>query len=560
VKRSIVGAAIVVGALLLLAAPASAHATLQSTTPSASQQFAKGSPPAAVTLRFDESVAIPTGAVTVYDGHAKKIAVGRAAHGATDSTVVAKLPRLPDGTYVVTYRVVSQDSHPVQGAFTFGVGAAAGSTVDVNGLLSSQAGSRAVGTTFGVVRALAFLSVLILVGGLVCVSWWWPEVRARRDVGVVLVGAAIGVIVTSLLGVGLQAAYVNGRGFSAIADSSLVRGVAHTHFGKAWLARAAAAVLLLPWVLRRTRTERSALTWVSDAVLGVLLLASVATFAYAGHGDTGRYVALGFVSDVVHVSSAAVWLGGVAILALALREPGYGASRAVARFAKIALPAVAIVVLSGTVQAWRQIETWDALWHTTYARLLLTKVALVVAIVVAASASRDVVRFRVVPALRARVGPGAARRDADPETVHELRDAVWVEVVVAIMVVGITAGLVNAQPAREAAAATPRTYATTLRANGMWFDVAVQPTLPGDDTVLISPRRPNAGIAKVLDLKASLALPGRVAAIPLEFAQLTDGRYVATVQVPLSGKWTLLVRGLRTQVDEASAATTIRFG
>ena len=44
---------------------------------------------------------------------------------ATDATVRIKLPAdLPPGSYVVTWRVISADSHPVGSSFTFTVGAA----------------------------------------------------------------------------------------------------------------------------------------------------------------------------------------------------------------------------------------------------------------------------------------------------------------------------------------------------------------------------------------------------------------------------------------------------
>jgi copper transport protein len=212
------------------------------------------------------------------------------------------------------------------------------------------------------------------------------------------------------------------------------------------------------------------------------------------------------------------------------------------------------------VQGWRQIETGDALWHTAYSRLLLAKLLIVVALVVVASASRDVVRDRVVPHLRTAWGPGAAKREADPADVRQLRDAVWIEVVLAVVVLAITAALVNAQPAREAAASTPRTYTATLRSSGTWFDVGIQPALTGDDTIVVVPRKPGGRPASRLKLDATLALPGRVAPIPIAFAKLARNRYVATVQVPLAGTWRLHLRALRTDVDEDAVDTSIRFG
>ena len=62
--------------------------------------------------------------------------------------------------------------------------------------------------------------------------------------------------------------------------------------------------------------------------------------------------------------------------------------------ARLALPAVALLVISGTLQGWRQIGTWSGLWHTSYGRLLIIKVLVVLAIVALASAARDALRER----------------------------------------------------------------------------------------------------------------------------------------------------------------------
>jgi hypothetical protein len=118
----------------------------------------------------------------------------------------------------------------------------------------------------------------------------------------------------------------------------------------------------------------------------------------------------------------------------------------------------------------------------------------------------------------------------------------------------------NAQPAREAAAATPRTVTETVKVDRVWFDVAVQPALPGDDTIVVTPRTPARGPLRVLQLDGTLALPSRVAPIPLTFVAIDRGRYASAVQVPIAGKWRLTLKALRTQIDESSASVVIRFG
>jgi copper transport protein len=560
VKRLLVGFAVVCGTIALFATPAFAHATIQGSEPAQSASLPSGSPPRAVTVRFDQPVTVSADSIQVFDGSGKRVKTGAVVSGKTADEITAPLPRLGDGTYVVTWRVVSSDSHPVQGAFTFGVGAAAGSSADIQGLLAKSAGDRTVGLLFGLDRALAFLGTLVLVGGLAFVRWWWPDASVRRDITRLLLLAAVVTVVSALAGIALQGAYASGGGLSTVLDWSQIRAVLHTHFGKAWLLRAFLALGLLAFARLVPRRGRAGL--LGDVLFAGLGILTLETFTYAGHGNTGRWVPLGTAADLAHLGGAALWLGGLVVVAWGLRDPEQprGAAGAVERFSQVALPAIVVVVLSGTVQAWRQVGTWWALWHTTYARLLVAKVIVVGAVVVAAYASRDVLRFHVAPALRAAVGPGALRREAASADVRELRNGIWVEVALAVVIVSITAALVNAQPAREAAAATPRTFHAVLHTPDIAFDVEVQPALPGDDTVVVTPRFVKDPNGQVLQLDASMSLAGRVARIPMAFAPLARGRYVATVQVPFSGDWTFQVRALRTQIDESVALTQIRIG
>ena len=192
-------------------------------------------------------------------------------------------------------------------------------------------------------------------------------------------------------------------------------------------------------------------TFMIDIAFVAVAIRRRLTFTYAGHGDTGRLVPLGFVADLADVGAAALWLGGIAVLAVGLRDPFelWGATRATARFSKLALPAIVVLALSGAVQAWRQTGTWASPWETTYGHLLVAKVVVVCALIVAVYASRDVLRLRLVPALKVASVPGAARLEAEPDDARELRNGVWVEAGLAVIILAITAALVNSQPARR---------------------------------------------------------------------------------------------------------------
>ena len=153
-KRLLGGAALVVIAVLATATPAFAHAELESTSPESGANLPAGQPPDSVSMTFSEGVQLPENAVQLLNSDGQTVSgVGKAQHGDSDSVVTTALPALDDGTYVVDWHVVSVDSHPIDGAFTFNVGAATGNAKDVAGLVAGK-NDHGVGIAFGLTRAL----------------------------------------------------------------------------------------------------------------------------------------------------------------------------------------------------------------------------------------------------------------------------------------------------------------------------------------------------------------------------------------------------------------------
>ena len=99
--RPVVAAAIALGAVLLAAAPASAHATLRSTEPVGGTALQH--PPERVVLRFSEAVQIPLGSIRVFASPSgDRIETGAAGHEDGPRAVSVRLPDLDDGHYIVT--------------------------------------------------------------------------------------------------------------------------------------------------------------------------------------------------------------------------------------------------------------------------------------------------------------------------------------------------------------------------------------------------------------------------------------------------------------------------
>ena len=273
-KRLLGGAALVVIAVLVTATPAFAHAELESTSPESGANLPAGQPPDSVSMTFSEGVQLPENAVQLLNSDGQTVSgVGKAQHGDSDSVVTTALPALDDGTYVVDWHVVSVDSHPIDGAFTFNVGAATGNAKDVAGLVAGK-NDHGVGIAFGLTRALAFASVLVLVGGIFFLRVCSSESGNDSGVRAMLWVSWVVAFVTSFVGIGMQAAYTSSQDITKFFDATAIGDVMDTKFGQAWLIRAGLLILVLP-ALRKLSTARSLFVNVIDATLAVFVARDV---------------------------------------------------------------------------------------------------------------------------------------------------------------------------------------------------------------------------------------------------------------------------------------------
>jgi copper transport protein len=518
-----------------------------------------------VSIVFDEAVHATPTSIVVYDNRGRVVNVAAPRRSVTSERLSVGLPPLSEGTFIVVWHIVSDDGHPEQGAFTFSVGRGSATTTDVGDLVARQSSGRGAGLASGIDRALVFGSCLVFVGALVFARWFWPGVLARRGVRSLLWVAGATAIVTTLLSIPLQATYTSTGGLSTMFDSSALGSVVGARFGRASFVRAAMLVALVPFVVLATGARtRSLARRAADGAVAILGLGVWATFAFAGHGNTGRLVVLGFLADVAHLSAASLWLGGVVALGVTMRDREQidSTAQAAARFSQLAPPVIGVVVLSGAAQGWRQIGTWWALWHTSYARLLLVKALVVVAIVIVASAARDVVRDRIVPAVRSAARPGSSVAVVETDAITEVRNGIWVEVVLAVAVLSITATLVVTAPGREAQAASERVAARTLHLDAqgtrVGYVIDVQPALAGENTIIVRPRLLHRAGFLPVNVTAAIVSTRTAAPTTVGFTPLGDGRWVTTALLQ-SGSWRLnLIGDTDPGKDTATADVTIR--
>ncbi|MFB7497368.1 copper resistance CopC/CopD family protein [Streptomyces sp. NPDC056161] len=381
------------GALLAGAGPASAHAALLGSDPA--QGVVVDKAPDKVSLTFSEQVAMNNGSVRVLDPKGKRVDSGEPAHVSGATYAVRLVSGLGEGTYTVAYQVVSADSHPVAGAYTFSVGAPSKTTVSVSG---ETVGGGVVGWLYEFGRYVSYAGYVVLVGGAVFVLACWQRGSGVRAVQRLVVGGWLALTAATLWLLLLRGSYTGSGTFGEIFDLDLLGQVLQTKSGAALVSRLlllAAAALFIAVLFgaydKRKDEEKRDLTF-GLAVGGTVVAAGLAaSWAMAEHASTGLQPGVAMPVDVLHLLAVATWLGGLVALLVALYRAPAGTpvgATAVRRFSAIAFGSVLTLVATGIYQSWRQLGSWSAFTDTRYGQLLLVKICLVALMVGIASASR----------------------------------------------------------------------------------------------------------------------------------------------------------------------------
>jgi len=569
--------ALIVGGV---AAPAAAHAVLVDSSPYPTQLLATS--PNQLSLRFSEPVDAGLGAIRLYDEQGTRLDLGAPERPRADVVAVPIPERLVAGSYVVTWRVVSADSHPIRGGFTFRVGTgsdATGPTVEslARRLVDEQSGDTMVGALFGASRAGVFAGFAVLIGAaLFCVAVA-PAHRTDRSRRIIWTAWTV-LAASTLTGLLLQGPYGAGAGLAKTFDPGLLAEVLGARYGQAWALRLVVLVLAVP-VLRRLLADQHAIDRPRRLELGaaVIAVALALTVTMSGHAAAGRWVAVAIPIDVAHLLAMASWLGGLVILIAEFlpSRDRVALRRCLPCFSRLAFVAVGVLVVTGTVQAIRQVGSVDALTGTDFGRLLIIKVGLVALVLVSAFRSRTVVqRFAIWLAERRRgstpaVGGGSEDHNRDSRTrgaddgewfdeaaeLRVLRTSVVAEGFLAAGVIVVAALLVNAVPARTASSLSAGgATGTTLKSAVIWVDVTAAPARAGANDVHVFALEANGAPTAVQELTLTIELPRRgIAPIDVPLRRLGPDHYYAPgFDIPIAGTWRVTARARISDFDQAT--------
>lgn len=523
-----VAAALVALALVLLGgSPAAAHAELVETDPA--EGAVVETAPETVTLTFNEPVRLTSQEIAVYDAGGDPVASTAGATGTEVTVGLTDAAGLEDGTYVVSWNVLSGDGHPISGALTFSVGAP---SADVAAPPEPESSSAVVTVLRDVVTVASLLGLLVAAGLALFTALVLPRAWAGTDVrrrirrlltvaaGVGAAGAVLQVPIASAYGQGLELGDLLAAFDPGLVTNELV---------------SAALVLVGLAVAVRSSSDAA-----PDRTTGWLLVAG-AGLALAGPSLVGHTRAFApspllVAADVLHVVAGAVWLGGLVGLVLSLRALAgreVQAAQALARFSTIAGGALLAVAVAGTFLGWRILGSWSGLVGTAYGWLLLGKVA--IALVVAGLGGWN--RWRTLPAVEAAVGFGERERAGAAVT-----RTVRVEAVLLVVLLGVTGVLVNQSPRPAPVTPTPgATGVGAATAGDLRVLAVMDPRRTGSNTLLVQVQDAagepyDPPVHPVVELRTDGLDIGTVTVTPI-----AAGTYRGEVVVPRAGVWEVQV-------------------
>jgi copper transport protein len=409
-------------AAVALAVPAAAwaHAALLRTTPVASRTV--NTAPPEVRLTYSEPIEPRFAIVSVTDAAGRQLASGqpRRAPGAPQ-TLITPLRHAPEGWYLVFWRVISADGHPVRGAFTFAVGPNPGPPPQFRVPSLSET---ATTTQLLVSRWVVFLSFLAALGLFVLRMVIARPVTRRvsgtslRAVSVALGVALLVALVATPVYVILATAQFSLR--SAFDLGALVPLARASSFGRDYLdlelvlALFAVAAAIALAVDRPDRPQRSVVELLSLAAALGAGAAALVLPGLAGHAGQLSPRGLALPLDALHLAAAGIWLGGlIGIVVFWLtvgRESRVAALGVVVpRFSAVAFVSVMALIGSGIGQSLLEIPTLASLWQTSYGKALIVKIALLAAALLLAAVNLARTKPRLQAAsVQPSVGPGAA--------------------------------------------------------------------------------------------------------------------------------------------------------
>jgi putative copper resistance protein D len=348
---------------------------------------------------------------------------------------------------------------------------------------------------------------------------WFLMVWSALAVAIISGAVWLVLLASDILGASILDVCLGGGALSVLTE---------TRFGTLWTARLGLALLLAVLLL----WPRAALLHLAAAVGLVVLL------AWIGHAGAtlGPAGTVHLASDIGHLMAAAAWLGSLPALALLLAwtrkasVPEGFAARATARFSRLGMLSVAVLLASGIVNSWLLLSGPRDLWATDYGRLVSLKVLLFVAMVGIAAVNR----FHLSPRLRAASALRSLQRNS------------WAETGLGLVILLLVGALGTMAPSKHIhpvmTQVPPDAAYVHIHTSAAMADVTINPGKAGQTDVTIRISQEDFTELFVQSVRLVLDAPANGPSIDREATRAADGTWqIAGISVSEPGVWTARV-------------------
>ena len=524
-----------------------AHAVLMDSSPASRQQLEAA--PREVSVTFNESV----GPVffRVLDQQGAEVGAPGEIRLEGTKMIMPLGASLPNGTYVMTYRVISADTHPVGATIVFSVGEP---IADAGAMAAAQAQASSAWTWAVAANRWVLYAAMLIAAGSAIFLVLFPAVAPWVD-GTVRLGRAAAAVaaVSYLLAIGVGGAEMQLAGGGALFEAATwSRGFASTLLPSALIG--VPGMLVLGWALGRRR---------AGAASGALLVGAalaVASFLVTGHAATAAPVWLMATLVGLHLVATAFWLGALYPLqraAAVLAAPDAGAM--MVRFSVFGMIAVIATVVSGIFISLVQVQAPANLLGNAYGESLLRKLFIVLVVLGIAGYNK----LRLTPALL-RSEPGSGAR---------IRRSIRIEYAFYVLVVGAAMSLTLPTPPRAMVAqagasggaagmsmAADGFKATVQSAEGYQVELDLSPARTGENMLMATVRDPAGQVLTqmaAVELVVALESAG-ISDVRVEAEAVGNGMWHAMIQEMLiPGDWTLTVEAFVTDFDKVTFTTPV---
>lgn len=449
-----------------------------------------------------------------------------------DRTVEIEAPtQLSHGTHVISWRVVSEDGHPIGGSVLFSIGQPSAQAPVVE-----EAVDWTVRGGLWLSKIGLYIGLFIGVGGAFALGILMPGVLAGRSV--VITTLMIGALGASL-SVGFQGLDALGAQASRIVEPIIWSTGFGTSYGRTVTAALIAFALAGISLVSRGMVAKNLAI---PALLGGSLALSL-----SGHAGAASPQWLMRPMVLVHAAAIAVWIGALAPLGLALKRHEPAASQALHRFSRIIPGIVAALVLAGVVLAVVQVERPGALVGTAYGQLFVVKLILLLGLFTLASVNRW--------SLTADAEAG------DPSASRRLARAIAVETLIVILIFGAASAWRFTPPPRALTAAAAMPENVHIHTAKAMADINITPGRAGPVGVEVMVMTGDFGPldAKEVSLVFSNAAAG-IQPIRRPASRQGDGIWRAeNLVLPIAGVWQIRVDILISDFEIARLDGEIRL-